>query len=249
MTIYARSAQACCDKHACCSEQQRRHSTTLRLRGTTQLAHGGVNTRKLINVLITAPLLHSRCLSYRESRRLNYKNKGQFRQDELKKKREEQQVEIRKQKREESIAKRRNLQVPQSSGGADSDEDEAIASQLDSQVSFAVHAVGLRWLSVRNRNIRLTFETPVLANWNTKLSFSKPLSFLSSIHLHCLDNSFKSSCPKWLLASFQTQLTLSWNARPSSGSCYQRNVIHPLRKSSNVVSSTDLLISSEVHTL
>lgn len=69
---------------------------------------------------------------HRESRRLNYKNKGQFRQDELKKKREEQQVEIRKQKREESIAKRRNLQVP--SGGNDSDEDEAVATQLDSQV-------------------------------------------------------------------------------------------------------------------
>lgn len=68
-----------------------------------------------------------------ESRRLNYKNKGQFRQDELKKKREEQQVEIRKQKREESIAKRRNLQVP-SGAGADSDEDEAVATQLDSQL-------------------------------------------------------------------------------------------------------------------
>ena len=70
----------------------------------------------------------------RESRRLNYKNKGQFRQDELKKKREEQQVEIRKQKREESIAKRRNLQAPSSAAGADSDDDDAVATQLDSQV-------------------------------------------------------------------------------------------------------------------
>lgn len=70
---------------------------------------------------------------HRESRRLNYKNKGQFRQDELKKKREEQQVEIRKQKREESIAKRRNLATPQG-GTGDSDEDEAVATQLDSQV-------------------------------------------------------------------------------------------------------------------
>jgi hypothetical protein len=75
-------------------------------------------------------------------RRLNYKNKGQFRQEELKKKREEQQVEIRKQKREESIAKRRNLQSAPSAGAGgaggggagDSDEDEAIATQLDSQV-------------------------------------------------------------------------------------------------------------------
>jgi len=75
-------------------------------------------------------------------RRLNYKNKGQFRQEELKKKREEQQVEIRKQKREESIAKRRNLQSAPSAGAGgaggggagDSDEDEAIATQLDSQL-------------------------------------------------------------------------------------------------------------------
>jgi hypothetical protein len=72
----------------------------------------------------------------RDSRRSQYKNRGQFKQDELKKKREEQQVEIRKQKREESIAKRRNLHVPSSggAGGADSDEDEAVATQLDNQV-------------------------------------------------------------------------------------------------------------------
>ena len=84
--------------------------------------------------------------SLRRDRRLNYKNKGQFRQEELKKKREEQQVEIRKQKREESIAKRRNLTTGSSAAGgggggaggaADSDEDEAIATQLDSQVSLA----------------------------------------------------------------------------------------------------------------
>ena len=82
----------------------------------------------------------------RESRRLNYKNKGQFRQDELKKKREEQQVEIRKQKREESIAKRRNLQAPSGAAGADSDDDDAVATQLDSQVCLlflAVLPVGL----------------------------------------------------------------------------------------------------------
>lgn len=75
---------------------------------------------------------------------MNYKNKGQFRQDELKKKREEQQVEIRKQKREESIAKRRNLQIP-SGAAADSDEDEAVATQLDSQVRDAMLALNLAW--------------------------------------------------------------------------------------------------------
>ena len=76
----------------------------------------------------------------RDSRKSTYKNRGQFRQDELKKKREDQQVEIRKQKREESIAKRRNLQpAPGAAGGAgDSDEDEAVATQLDNQVSSQV---------------------------------------------------------------------------------------------------------------
>lgn len=43
-----------------------------------------------------------------EHRRTNFKNRGQFRADELRRRREEAQVEIRKAKRDENLAKRRN---------------------------------------------------------------------------------------------------------------------------------------------
>ncbi|TIA87619.1 hypothetical protein E3P81_03855 [Wallemia ichthyophaga] len=65
-----------------------------------------------------------------------YKNKGAFRQDELRRRREEQQVEIRRQKREESVAKRRNFNV---SNGPDSD-DEFVATEIDTKVG------GFGWL-------------------------------------------------------------------------------------------------------
>ena len=63
-----------------------------------------------------------------EHRRTNFKAKGQFKPEELRRRREEQQVEIRKQKREENLAKRRNLQITSpvdhaGSAGAESDED------------------------------------------------------------------------------------------------------------------------------
>lgn len=44
-----------------------------------------------------------------EHRRQNYKGKGTFQADELRRRRETQQIEIRKQKREENLNKRRNL--------------------------------------------------------------------------------------------------------------------------------------------
>ncbi|EPY49927.1 karyopherin Cut15 [Schizosaccharomyces cryophilus OY26] len=44
-----------------------------------------------------------------EHRRQNYKGKGAFQADELRRRRETQQIEIRKQKREENLNKRRNL--------------------------------------------------------------------------------------------------------------------------------------------
>lgn len=68
----------------------------------------------------------------------SYKNKGQFKQDELRRRREEAQVEIRKQKREESMAKRRNLNFNGAESGADTDEegDESInGGAFDAQVS------------------------------------------------------------------------------------------------------------------
>lgn len=66
-----------------------------------------------------------------EHRRTNFKAKGTFKQDELRRRREEQQVEIRKQKREENLAKRRNMTF--ADNAADSDDD---TGNLESQVSL-----------------------------------------------------------------------------------------------------------------
>ncbi|KAK4939388.1 Importin subunit alpha-1, partial [Elasticomyces elasticus] len=44
-----------------------------------------------------------------EHRRTQFKAKGTFKPDELRRRRDEQQVEIRKQKREENLAKRRGI--------------------------------------------------------------------------------------------------------------------------------------------
>lgn len=52
----------------------------------------------------------------------DFKNKGGFKADDLRRRREEQQVEIRRQKREESIVKRRHVPLAL---GADSDDDGA----------------------------------------------------------------------------------------------------------------------------
>ena len=63
-----------------------------------------------------------------EYRRTNFKNKGRFTADELRRRRDTQQVELRKAKRDEALAKRRNFNtVPD---GFDSeDEDESTQSQ------------------------------------------------------------------------------------------------------------------------
>jgi len=70
-----------------------------------------------------------------EHRRSNFKAKGTFKQDELRRRREEQQVEIRKQKRDENLAKRRNLNLnsPPPGAGVDSDDESA---GLQNQVPF-----------------------------------------------------------------------------------------------------------------
>lgn len=65
-------------------------------------------------------------------RRSNFKNKGLFRGDELRRRREEQQVEIRKQKREENLTKRRNMTTISASD--DEDEEQDIGN-LESQLS------------------------------------------------------------------------------------------------------------------
>ena len=52
-----------------------------------------------------------------EHRMNRFKNRGDLKTDELRRRREDAAVEIRKQKREENFAKRRNLQL------IDSDDD------------------------------------------------------------------------------------------------------------------------------
>jgi importin subunit alpha-1 len=71
-----------------------------------------------------------------EHRRNQFKAKGAFKQDELRRRREEQQVEIRKNKREESLAKRRGIvgaDAPGASLGAAPDSDDE-GINIESQV-------------------------------------------------------------------------------------------------------------------
>ncbi|EPS44730.1 hypothetical protein H072_1273 [Dactylellina haptotyla CBS 200.50] len=82
-----------------------------------------------------------------EHRRTNFKAKGTFKPEELRRRREEQQVEIRKQKREENLAKRRNLQItsptPHSGlAGVDSDDESAnTESQLTEDLPSMIQGV------------------------------------------------------------------------------------------------------------
>lgn len=64
-----------------------------------------------------------------EHRRTNFKNRGAFGADELRRRREEAQIEIRKAKREESLFKRRQTAVPQVDD-SDSDDDDIPQSSV-----------------------------------------------------------------------------------------------------------------------
>lgn len=76
-----------------------------------------------------------------EHRRTQFKAKGAFKPDELRRRREEQQVEIRRQKREENLAKRRGVQGRDGGGpeavfaGADSDDEAGV---IEGEVSTFV---------------------------------------------------------------------------------------------------------------
>ncbi|CDO93664.1 unnamed protein product [Kluyveromyces dobzhanskii CBS 2104] len=59
-----------------------------------------------------------------EYRRTNFKNKGRFSADELRRRRDVQQVELRKVKRDEALAKRRNFNAPVGNDSEDEDEDD-----------------------------------------------------------------------------------------------------------------------------
>ncbi|KAJ9633737.1 Importin subunit alpha-1 [Knufia peltigerae] len=73
-----------------------------------------------------------------EHRRTQFKAKGSFKPDELRRRREEQQVEIRRQKREENLAKRRGVQRGNGEIGigglADQDSDDE-AGNIESELS------------------------------------------------------------------------------------------------------------------
>lgn len=76
-------------------------------------------------------------------RRANFKNKGLFKGDELRRRREEQQVEIRKQKREENLTKRRNMTTVTASDDEEGDEKEIgnIESQLNIELPQMIQGV------------------------------------------------------------------------------------------------------------
>lgn len=79
-----------------------------------------------------------------EHRRTQFKAKGTFKPEELRRRREEQQVEIRKAKREENLAKRRGIggadlaQRPGAALGAAPDSDDESAPS-GAQVSALYH--------------------------------------------------------------------------------------------------------------
>ncbi|EDO16955.1 hypothetical protein Kpol_1041p13 [Vanderwaltozyma polyspora DSM 70294] len=68
-----------------------------------------------------------------EYRRTNFKNKGRFSADELRRRRDTQQVELRKAKRDEALAKRRNFAAPVNGPMADSDDEDDEGSVADKQ--------------------------------------------------------------------------------------------------------------------
>lgn len=72
-----------------------------------------------------------------EHRRTNFKNRGRFGAEELRKRREEAQIEIRKAKRDEQLAKRRNIPVSADIAASDSEDEYDDDSQsLETQVCF-----------------------------------------------------------------------------------------------------------------
>lgn len=73
-----------------------------------------------------------------EWRKQAYKNRGALQADDLRRRREEATVEIRKTKREESLAKRRNLQLLQTTEMSDEDEAEVANAGAASSAAAGV---------------------------------------------------------------------------------------------------------------
>lgn len=91
-----------------------------------------------------------------EHRRTQFKAKGTFKQDELRRRREEQQVEIRKQKREENLAKRRGIGagIGASDGGMLADSDDE-AGPIETEVCLLCfhHSVERVFLEALNSHL------------------------------------------------------------------------------------------------
>ncbi|ODV76733.1 importin alpha subunit [Suhomyces tanzawaensis NRRL Y-17324] len=68
-----------------------------------------------------------------EYRRTNFKNKGRFQSDELRRRRENHQVDLRKQKREEVLSKRRNFT---DNANDSEDEDDEFGQQNNDESQF-----------------------------------------------------------------------------------------------------------------
>ncbi|CCD25663.1 karyopherin alpha NDAI_0F03450 [Naumovozyma dairenensis CBS 421] len=64
-----------------------------------------------------------------EYRRTNFKNKGRFSAEELRRRRDTQQVELRKAKRDETLAKRRNFNAATDVDSEDEDETNTVGEQ------------------------------------------------------------------------------------------------------------------------
>ncbi|CDR43103.1 CYFA0S11e00254g1_1 [Cyberlindnera fabianii] len=73
-----------------------------------------------------------------DHRRTNFKNKGRFNADELRRRRENQSVELRKAKRDETLAKRRNFNLTEDfsddEDDAKKDDDSAFLNQLQQEL-------------------------------------------------------------------------------------------------------------------
>ncbi|KAK6202252.1 importin alpha subunit [Scheffersomyces amazonensis] len=73
-----------------------------------------------------------------EHRRTNFKNKGRFQNDELRRRRETHQVDLRKQKREEVLAKRRNY-LNEANDSEEEDEDTTNINSDENQFYSKLH--------------------------------------------------------------------------------------------------------------
>ncbi len=80
-----------------------------------------------------------------EHRRTQFKAKGAFKPEELRRRREEQQIEIRKAKREENLAKRRGIATGENRPGAslgaapDSDDESAPTESQVCAIPIFIH--------------------------------------------------------------------------------------------------------------